>query len=356
MGLFSYVIAWAQTEEKKTESTAIPCWFQILADAGYDQAFLNGLRFLTVCSFLPKTQCAGAFVHLTPENKAQQPSIHWFCYFNIPVWYRWGEHEVQSVKVNPKLAQFAPLAHQLQAATMIIVQEPLLRNTCNSRRDGTKCKAIPWQEYFTARDSLNVRNLASETTADAAKRLQHQRNPPTTSAKVYQWLPGLEDASSLVRELVTKSRRWEVLLSYPVAQKQYDSWRNEWDCCKAFQPQARIDEDMEDVILYTRHGASEINPYDNDLLPPTVSFPFSPEDAPTPKPCDQTTSSAADIEGNLDGNDFDLYLLQSTYETVEVLSCHHSFVTPPLFPSCSSLTEVEATEDQTKFLHLLGKA
>src|ERR1700733_15017916 len=72
MGLFSYVIVWAQTEEKEMESTAIPCWFQILADAGYDQAFLNGLRFSTVCSFLPKTQRAGAFVHLTPENKARQ--------------------------------------------------------------------------------------------------------------------------------------------------------------------------------------------------------------------------------------------------------------------------------------------
>ena len=143
-------------------------------------------------------------------------------------------------------------------------------------------------------------------------------------------------------------------MSYPVAQKRYDSWRNEWDCCEAFQPQARIDEDMEDVILYTRDGASEINPYDNDLLPPTVSFPFGSEDAPTPNPCTNAASSAADIEGNLDGDNFNLFLLQSAYETVEVLSRHHDFVTPPSFPSCSSLTEVEATQDQTKFLRLLG--
>ena len=86
MGLFLYVIAWAQTEERESESTAIPRWFQILAEAGYDQTFLNGIRSSTVCLFLHETQRVGAFVHLTPWNKAQ-PSITWFCYFNIPVWY-----------------------------------------------------------------------------------------------------------------------------------------------------------------------------------------------------------------------------------------------------------------------------
>ena len=107
------------------------------------------------------------------------------------------------------LAQFAPLVHQLQAAMTIIVQEPstLSSNTCNSRRDRTKCKAVPWQEFFAAHDTLNARNPASETAADAAKRLQRERNPPTTSAKVYEWLPGLKDSPILVRELVTKSMR-----------------------------------------------------------------------------------------------------------------------------------------------------
>ena len=144
MGLFLYVIAWAQTEERESESTAIPCWFQILAGAGHDQTFLNGICSSTVCSFLHETQHVGAFVHLMPWNKAQ-PLIAWFCYFNIPVWYRWGEHEVQNVKENPMLAQFAPLAHQLQAATTIIVQEPstLSSNTCNSGHDRTECKAVP---------------------------------------------------------------------------------------------------------------------------------------------------------------------------------------------------------------------
>ena len=70
--------------------------------------------------------------------------------------------------------------------------------------------------------------------------------------------------------------------------------------------------------------------------------------------CTNTASSATDIEGNLDGDDFDLFLLQSTYEAVEVLLHHHSFVTPPSFPFCFSLTEVEAMQDQTKFLCLLG--
>ena len=82
------------------------------------------------------------------------------------------------------------------------------------------------------------------------------------------------------------------------------------------------------IRLYTQDNASEINPYDNDLLPPTVSFPFGPEDAPTPNPSTNAASSATDIEGNLDGDDSDLCLLQSAYEAVEVLSYHHTSIIP----------------------------
>ena len=355
MGLFSFLIASARTMEE--QSTSIPCWFQILADAGYDQTFLNGIRSSTVCSFLPETQRVGAFVQVMPRDKLQPP-ISWFYSFHIPVWYRWGVHEIQSVKQDPTLAQFAPLPEHLQSATTIIVRQPPGFCSIGDRnQEHSKKKSPSWHEFFAAHDSLNARNLASETVADAAKRLQREKNPPTTSAKVYEWLPSLEDPSTLTRDLVIKSRRWEVLSSYPSEQKRYDSWRNEWDCCEAFQPGVTVDDDLEDVVMYMGSGAeSEIDPYNNNLSPPPVSFPFGPSSGShsSMEIASPEMLPSTDIGGTLEADDFNLSLLQHAYEAVEILSHHYGFVPPLSFPSASSLKDVEVTEVQSKLLRLLG--
>jgi hypothetical protein len=146
-----------------------------------------------------------------------------FCSFHIPVWYRWREQEMHSVEQNPGLTRFPPLLEQLQTGTTMLFQEPPAQICVEYQRmeqdAEKKCKHPSWQEFFVAHDSLNTQNLASETAANTQKCLEQEQDPPTVSAKVYEWVTSIEDLSVLVHELVAKNSRFEVLSLYPLAQK-----------------------------------------------------------------------------------------------------------------------------------------
>jgi hypothetical protein len=89
MGLFSFVIASSESiaaDKQNILNKSIPRWFEVLADAGFDQTWLAGINSSTVCLFQPDTSRMGAFVHVAPSDR-QQPMIPWFCYFHVPVWY-----------------------------------------------------------------------------------------------------------------------------------------------------------------------------------------------------------------------------------------------------------------------------
>jgi hypothetical protein len=212
-----------------------------------------------------------------------------------------------------------------------------------------------WQAFFEARDSLNARNLASETPEHQQKHLQWERNPLTVSAKVYEWNPSIEDTTVLVHEPIMKNSRFEVLSMYAPEQKRYDLWRNEWDCCYEFQPNATLDDDMEDVVGYSGSGCDEIDPHNHNLSPPLVSSPFgpltsvermmdAPPEAPAPLP------SAGDILAG-DETSFELADIYK-HETIEILAQHYGFV-PPL-PLPLTLSDALPKKDRERLMHTLG--
>jgi hypothetical protein len=168
--------------------------------------------------------------------------------------------------------------------TTMLIQEPPSQFNMQDQdvEEGAAGMGKPaWQEFFAACDALNARNVASESPVHRQQHLQQERNPPTVLAKVYEWVPSIEDPNVLARKPVTKNMRFDVLLSYPAAQKQYDSWRNEWDCCDHFQPAAALEEDMEDVVIYTASGDDdEIDLFNHNLSPPRISSPFGPLTSP----------------------------------------------------------------------------
>jgi hypothetical protein len=139
MGLFSYVIAQGITRVARTqhlEHTAVPDWFQFLADKGVEQIFLDGIRSSTVCSFSEHTPRAGIFINLQAIDHFQ-PSVDWFCYFHVPIWYRWGQLEARAAETNPEFTRVAPLPWQLQTGPPSFMHH--LHNPCHPRpQEGTR--------------------------------------------------------------------------------------------------------------------------------------------------------------------------------------------------------------------------
>jgi hypothetical protein len=359
MELFSFVVASSEAiaaEKQEVLNKSIPRWFEVLADAGFDQTWLVGVNLSTICSFQPNTSCTGAFVSLFPSDR-QQPMIPWFCSFHVPVWYRWGRDEVQAITKNPELVQFAPLPEQLQSGTTLLTWEPLGKPSMQGHgiKQSTEDTRLPmWQDFFTVHDALNAQNLALETSAHRQQCLQREQQPPTTSAKVYKWTPSMEDPNVLARQPVAKDLRFETLYEYPAAQKQYDSWRNEWDCCTAFQLDAILEEDMYNVVTYTATRADTINPNDQNLSPPRVSSPFGPLTSPVRLETNQERlpPSPAARDAPADNSTFSDLATIYECEAVEILALHYRFV-PPLPVSSASSIKVPALE-QKKMLHLLG--
>ena len=174
--------------------------------------------------------------------------------------------------------------------------------------------------------------------------MNREKNPPTISAKVFEWLPGFDDGTTLVRQAVPSSQRFDVLSSYAAAQKRYDAINNEWDCCEGFSPDAAIDDDLEDVIEYTTTAYGEIDPEHHAIPPPPPVESLDNTSAPnstsyTAPP----TSEGADIESPV------FY----PSEPLETLSNFYGFVPPLPLPSGTSLEFREGAQC-TKLLHWLG--
>ncbi|KAG6894588.1 hypothetical protein C0992_005487, partial [Termitomyces sp. T32_za158] len=100
-------------------------------------------------------------------------------------------------------------------------------------------KRPEYEAFLAARDERNARRLLCETAAARQTRLNRERRPPTVSAKVFEWSlgeEGEEDENVWRRVQVRKADREETLGQYSEAQRRYDSFSNEWDCCKKFGP------------------------------------------------------------------------------------------------------------------------
>jgi hypothetical protein len=201
MGLLSCMIASGKSLVLETSDRGlkpIPRWFEVLEKYKFDQVWLAGVNSSVVCSFRPETRRVGLFVHLLPKDTVQ-PSIAWYCDCHVPVWYPWSHVEARFAQENPFFAQFAPLPEQLQMGTTILVRDPSLELRGQPQEMQGQVvrndKPLTWKEFFIERDNMNARRLQSETPVDCQRHLAWEANLPTTSAKVFEWNPSLDDAT-----------------------------------------------------------------------------------------------------------------------------------------------------------------
>ena len=353
MGLLSYLVAAGESNYSKKQHLELtpPRWFEVLANAGFEQTWLAGINSSTICSFRRETARAGVFIHFTPVDK-DQPSIRWYCHYHVPVWYRWGDAEKCCAEKDPQLALLAPLPEQLQVGTTMLVREP----PSIPHPDATRKKYLPrpWQAFFARRDKLNARRMQTETPVERQRRLARARDPPTISAKVFEWNWTLDEPSQLVREPVLKSMRFETLGNYTANQKRYDPFTNEWDCCEELDPGVTVDDDDEGLVLFRRPGQDREPLQDIPNIPPRLPTPPTPPAPPSPPTLPVLVASPSlPPENVMDTEDPDPDLAGiHSYEAIEILAQFYGF-TPPLPLPSTPATKFDE-KDQKNFKRLLG--
>ncbi len=97
-------------------------------------------------------------------------------------------------------------------------------------------------EFFRLREERNKRIEAKENDKDCQRRLNRERQKPTTSAPMFLWtenVHGEYEAAS-----VPKHEQDNYFNIYSDEEMQYDSFQNEWHVCDLWGPDI-IDKDFD---------------------------------------------------------------------------------------------------------------
>lgn len=215
IGLISYLISMAN---KLHESSGTQDWRSYLFSLDYSPQWVHSLSTASAWDYGDTR--VGVFIDLLngqPQHRASL--IDWLTSIEIPVWYFLDLSYVIYPRIGPRSIQYPP-------GTVAPADAP------PSIESSALTNPIPWQEFFKKRDERNKKRMEKETPEQRRSRQDRERNPPTTSAKVYIWTP--DDSGTLVRELVCRRERADTLALYAEDEIKYDSFSNEYDCCEDF--------------------------------------------------------------------------------------------------------------------------
>jgi len=201
---------------------ALPKWFVYLGERNWPQSLLSILHSC-VADFTHEGR-VGLFLNLIKPAE-QQFSVDWFLQFRVPVWYPWGKAESDTASRQSSFSRFAPLPYQLQEVGTFLHKTPTVSVHSREHAD---VESPPWVAFFAKREVLNGKRLVWEKEVDKQIRLRREKQPPTASAKVFEWLKNSRGVYE--RIAIAKDDRTDTLAEYGKNQKRYDSFFNEWDC------------------------------------------------------------------------------------------------------------------------------
>lgn len=104
-----------------------------------------------------------------------------------------------------------------------------------------------WVAFFRQREARYPAILAAESPQSRQKRLNRLREPPMSSAPVFEWtLDPDSEIDVWIRVPVPAKWRSDTLSNYGSQRKRYDAFFNEWDCCDEFGEITQEEEDEMD--------------------------------------------------------------------------------------------------------------
>jgi hypothetical protein len=218
-----------------------------------------------------------------PSDVPSQPQTQWFVERNIPVWYRWGSRETHALRTDPNFSLIPPSPEELQAATTFLTSAPFIpapinvyshsynpvlggsadshfevldvseialdshiesqsaststtsNNERNISKEAERAEKV-WNDFWKAREAKHVEKLEKETPKLRQCRQQREKNPPETSAEVYEWEWSDEVPRRFRPKRVNKHDRQDEIRSYnrKGGIARYDSFFNEWHLTAEF--------------------------------------------------------------------------------------------------------------------------
>jgi hypothetical protein len=317
ISLLSFLIAISN----KNQEDAIPTWYKILEDRGFEESWLSGIYCSNVPNFSASVPRVGTFLKLE-DRSSDLPSVEWFVAHNIPVWYPISSEildfarknptnpmskfvpppEILGMWIQPRLTKLPDL-HALSAirsnapanpAQSSAPANPAQSNAppanpmpCNPKSNAPANPRqqadsyVSWQEFFSRRATRNAAILAREGPREREVRLNRERQPPRRKTRVFEWAKGHDfDDDRLYRQLVPQKRHEEFFEMYTGERARYDSFHNEWDLCDEFGPgdsdSDDDDEDYNDTFqdLGPNDGTmDQSTPYQRPASPISVSEP-----------------------------------------------------------------------------------
>ena len=250
MAHLSYLIAIALSMDKNsTASDYVPLWFEYLVVIGkWNQAFISSIQ-ASVANFSPHIARVGIFLQiLWPER--EQFSVDWLCRCSVPVWYPWGQAEVDACKQTARIRRLGPPAYQLQLATTFLSKNPsdkspmCLPEKRPSQESAEDQPEKPWQEYLKKLHQRTQSLIAKEEPSAQQSRLSREANPPFRKTVVYVWERNID--GKYERTKVPQRCNAETLDEFKQpGQKVYNACFNEWNCGFDFVDQQDYNWDLE---------------------------------------------------------------------------------------------------------------
>lgn len=129
MGFISYIIAQTKSRHPNSApdtSSPMPDWYNWLRNLHkYQEFWLDGFLYSTICSFDSSTPRAG-LVYLWTKVDNTRPPINWFLDHGIPLWFIWTSREEQEIVHNSSLAYLRPPTDLVQDALALLFSVPSL--------------------------------------------------------------------------------------------------------------------------------------------------------------------------------------------------------------------------------------
>ena len=361
MGLLSFLIA--NSESVSLEKAERWLWMSILQDHGkpfgITPAWVDALSMSSVHSFTPNTLRTGTFLHL--PSRDLQPSVEWFCSFNVPVWYPWGQAQM----ADPSLAHLAPPSHMVQESHTFILLVPSSRGIAPPNQASSESTTQhPFKlstkqlEFLNSRAAINAKAILSETPLDKMQRENRQAKPPPASkrgkARVFEWTS--DDSGDYERVEVPSKSREDVLGDHSSEQIRYDPVQNEYDICADWgrDPSDIAEAEEEEA---RRNGGNEVESFSGDNTDPEAVHQMAHQ-INLPHVFDETPWKPVALRFAADGGSGTL-IVQGSRSELDRLESNVRMTMRMWFgfsPSPPLLEQppIETEKDQKVFCRLLG--
>ncbi|TFK18417.1 hypothetical protein FA15DRAFT_603330 [Coprinopsis marcescibilis] len=259
----SYAIAFAEEAHGQGRgfnfvSRNYPRWQWVLTEKGFPHTWVDGISMSFVGRPLGHNSRVGCIIDLHKTTR-YQPSIEWLMWQGVGVWYRWGQKECDLVKVDPKFSSLMPpilLAQEISTLVFPTPSTPPPASSSDHYPQETPDEIQPsWVKHFRSLNEKEQALLAVETPKQAGARENRARHPPTTSARVFEWVAGPTSNSltQYVKEELTRRERADRLEDFGDNQRVYNPIFNFWECCLLWGPDTYSpwdDVDFEDGTMF----------------------------------------------------------------------------------------------------------